>query len=37
MRVVVKAGCRTAVLRVVKADWIAVEMGRGRVESAWET
>lgn len=30
----VKAGCRTAVLRAVKADWVAVEMGEeggGRV------
>lgn len=26
----VEAGCRRAVLRVVKVDWIAVEMGEGR-------
>jgi hypothetical protein len=31
---VVEAGCRMAVSRVVKADWIAVERGEGRVGGA---
>jgi hypothetical protein len=32
LRVVVEAGCWRAVSRVVKADWIAVEMGEGEGE-----